>query len=414
LTPYPPSDGASSLGLPSSALDSTRDSQQQFPQEARRDTTQRQVFPRPAELRPDQQALRHRANPYSDVPSLFDLYSQYSGRSVPLQRFGADIFRTGTGNFDELPMDLPVGPEYVLGPGDGLNVELWGAISQRLQRVVDRQGRVALPEVGAVQVSGRSLGDVQTFLQGVHRTQFRDVQADVSLSRLRTVRVYVVGDVERAGAYDVSALSRLQGHSHMRRVFGPDLMMRICERSQTEGYKHFLYGGEPDVAPELQARLQRRFPRLRIVGTYTPPFRPFTPAEETEVVDLVNQVSPDILWVGLSTPKQERFMAEYSPKLNAKLMIGVGAAFDYHTGRIKDASDWVKHAGLQWLHRLAQDPRRLWKRYLFNIPPFLLLAAAQLVGLKKYPELWMDGSEPVRTASFAPPGSNRATSRTTP
>jgi protein involved in polysaccharide export with SLBB domain len=207
LGPYSPSDSATPLGLPPSTLDMTRGNQEQFPQEVRRDTMRRQAFPRPAELRPEQQSLRHRANPYSDVPSLFDLYSQYSGRSVPLQRFGADIFRTGTGNFDELPMDLPVGPEYVLGPGDGLNVELWGAISQRLQRVVDRQGRVALPEVGAVQVSGRSLGDVQTLLQGVLRTQFRDIQADVSLSRLRTVRVYVVGDVERPGAYDVSALS---------------------------------------------------------------------------------------------------------------------------------------------------------------------------------------------------------------
>jgi protein involved in polysaccharide export with SLBB domain len=207
LSPRSPSDSATSAGFPPSALDAARGDQEQVPKESQRDAMRRQTFPRPPELRPEQPALRHRANPYSDVPSLFDLYSQYSGRSGSLQRFGADIFRTGTGNFDELPMDLPVGPEYVLGPGDGLNVELWGAISQRLQRVVDRQGRVALPEVGAVQVSGRSLGDVQALLQGVLRTQFRDIRADISLSRLRTVRVYVVGDVERPGAYDVSALS---------------------------------------------------------------------------------------------------------------------------------------------------------------------------------------------------------------
>jgi protein involved in polysaccharide export with SLBB domain len=124
-----------------------------------------------------------------------------------LERFGADIFRNGTGNFDRLPMDMPVGPEYVLGPGDGLSIELWGAVSERLVRVVDRQGRVALPEVGSVEVSGKSLGDAQHIVQTELRTQFRDVQADVSLSRLRSVRVYVVGDVERQGAYDVSALS---------------------------------------------------------------------------------------------------------------------------------------------------------------------------------------------------------------
>jgi protein involved in polysaccharide export with SLBB domain len=157
---------------------------------------------------PMQPMLRHRPNPYADIPSLYDLYAQYSRHSpLPLERFGEDVFRNGTGNFDELPMDLPVGPEYVVGPGDGLSVDIWGGISQRLQRIVDRSGRVDLPEVGTVQVSGRSLGDVQHMVQTVLREQFRDVSADVSLSRLRTVRVYVVGDVERPGAYDISSLS---------------------------------------------------------------------------------------------------------------------------------------------------------------------------------------------------------------
>ena len=171
-------------------------------------TIPRQQWPPVArETEADQRGLRHRPNPYADVPSLYDLYSQYSARSGPLERFGIEVFRDGTGNFNDLPMDMPVGPEYVLGPGDGLSIDLWGGVSQRLQRVVDRQGRVALPEVGAVEVAGRNLGDVQHLVQSVLRTQFRDVDADVSLSRLRTVRVYVVGDVERPGAYDVSSLS---------------------------------------------------------------------------------------------------------------------------------------------------------------------------------------------------------------
>jgi len=159
------------------------------------------------EIQADQRGLRHRPNPYADVPSLYELYSQYSAKSGPLARFGMDVFRNGTGNLGNLPMDMPVGPEYVLGPGDGLSIDLWGGVSQRLQRVVDRQGRVSLPEVGVVEVAGRNLGDVQHLVQSVLRTQFRDVDADVSLSRLRTVRVYVVGDVERPGAYDVSSLS---------------------------------------------------------------------------------------------------------------------------------------------------------------------------------------------------------------
>jgi len=155
----------------------------------------------------DYPVIRRRANPYAEVPSLYDLYTQISRRSPQLTRFGEDIFRNGTGNFDELPMDLPVGPDYVLGPGDGLSIELWGGISQHLQRVVDREGRVALPEAGAVDVAGRSLGDVQQLVQSVLRGEFREVHADVSLARLRTVRVYVVGDVVRPGAYDVSSLS---------------------------------------------------------------------------------------------------------------------------------------------------------------------------------------------------------------
>jgi protein involved in polysaccharide export with SLBB domain len=171
----------------------------------RPDTRVQRPLPSPAE--DDHPVIRRRVNPYAEVPSLYDLYAQISRRSPVLARFGEDVFRNGTGNFDELPMDLPVGPDYVLGPGDGLSIELWGGISQRLQRVVDREGRVALPEAGAIQVTGRSLGDVQQLVQSVLRSEFRDVHADVSLARLRTVRVYVVGDVLRPGAYDVSSLS---------------------------------------------------------------------------------------------------------------------------------------------------------------------------------------------------------------
>ena len=161
----------------------------------------------PPIARDDHAPLHHRVNPYADVPSLYDLYSQYGRRSPALVRFGDDVFSNGTGNFDQLPMDLPVGPDYVLGPGDSVSINLWGGVSQRLRRVVDGEGRIALPEAGFIQVSGRSLGDVQRLVQSSLRNQFRDVQADVSLARLRTIRIYVVGDVERAGAYDISSLS---------------------------------------------------------------------------------------------------------------------------------------------------------------------------------------------------------------
>ncbi len=152
-------------------------------------------------------AIVRKRNPYADIPSLYDLYVQAASRDRELTRFGLEIFRNGTRQMDAIPMDLPVGPDYVVGPGDGLAIDLWGGVSQRLVRVVDREGRVALPEVGPLLVSGHTLGEVQQAVQQALRSQFRDVSADVSLSRLRTVRVYVVGEVAEPGAYDISSLS---------------------------------------------------------------------------------------------------------------------------------------------------------------------------------------------------------------
>jgi protein involved in polysaccharide export with SLBB domain len=149
-------------------------------------------------------------SPYSDIPSLYDMYQQGYPRDPHLQRFAVAVFRESARsnrNSESLPMDLPVGPDYVLGPGDGVTINLWGSASRRLFRTVDSEGRLTLPEAGPILVSGRSLGQVQEDVQHVLRTQFRDVSADVSLTRLRTVRVYVVGDVQHPGAYDISSLS---------------------------------------------------------------------------------------------------------------------------------------------------------------------------------------------------------------
>ena len=149
----------------------------------------------------------HRANPYSDIPSLYDLYVQAPSRDTPPQRFGTQVFRDGLRDPRSIPMDLPVGPDYVVGPGDSLSIDLWGGVSTKFVRVVDRQGRITLPEAGPVLVSGHSLGEVQQAVQRAIGTQFRDTSADVSVSRLRTVRVYIVGEVEEPGAYDISSLS---------------------------------------------------------------------------------------------------------------------------------------------------------------------------------------------------------------
>lgn len=158
-------------------------------------------------LNESSQTLLRQANPYVDVPSLYDMYLQAMPQPPEPERFGEQVFQNGTRDLQMVPMDLPVGPDYVVGPGDSLAIDLWGGVSQRFLRVVDGQGRVDLPEAGPVLVAGKSLAQVQQSVQQTLRTQFRDVSADVSLARLRTIRVYVVGDVERPGAYDISSLS---------------------------------------------------------------------------------------------------------------------------------------------------------------------------------------------------------------
>lgn len=222
-------------------------------------------------------------------------------------------------------------------------------------------------------------------------------------------------------------MGREQGFMHMGRVYGPDLMLKVFEatvafnqksadRSQRKdgltadlqvpvsekmSCTHFLYGATEETLKELKTNLETRFPGVQIVGTYAPPFRPLNEQEETELRELVASCKPDFFWVGLSTPKQEKFMASHDPRLSdsnsqipvsnfnqhpldAGIMLGVGAAFDIHAGHYKDSPEWIKNSGLQWLHRLCNEPRRLWRRYLTIVPAFLWLSAMQLLGVKKY------------------------------
>ena len=203
-------------------------------------------------------------------------------------------------------------------------------------------------------------------------------------------------------------MGRLQGLHRMQRVFGPDLMLAVIRDRALQGCSHFLYGGNNGVAEELRASLQRQFPSARIVGTYTPPFRPLNHTEASELQRTIDRLRPDIVWVGLSTPKQEKFMAEYLPHLNTTLMVGVGAAFDFHTGRLRDSPRWVKQIGLQWLHRLLQEPRRLWKRYLINNPAFLANALLQLASIRRFD---LDDEERTQEPKMFLPSKSKASVR---
>jgi len=169
-----------------------------------------------------------------------------------------------------------------------------------------------------------------------------------------------------------------------RRLYGPELMLEFCGATASKGYRHFFYGGSPGVADELAAKLPREFPGLQVVGTYSPPFRPLTPDEDAQVARQIRDAKPDVLWVGLSTPKQERRMYEHHESLEAPVMVGVGAAFDLNTGRVKQAPRWMREHGLEWFWRLLMEPRRLWRRYLIGGLEFMWCVALELPGLKKF------------------------------
>jgi N-acetylglucosaminyldiphosphoundecaprenol N-acetyl-beta-D-mannosaminyltransferase len=180
-------------------------------------------------------------------------------------------------------------------------------------------------------------------------------------------------------------MGRRAGHPEVDRVYGPDLLLQACRVSRQAHWKHFFYGGAPGVAGQLADALTARFPHLKVVGTYTPPFRPLNETEKEELKSLVAQAKPDIIWVGLSTPKQEIFMAEALSWLDTTLMVGVGAAFDLLSGRVRQAPRWIQRCGFEWAFRLIQEPRRLWKRYLKNNPLFVGRLLLQKARLRSYP-----------------------------
>lgn len=177
-------------------------------------------------------------------------------------------------------------------------------------------------------------------------------------------------------------LGRLRGHGAIGRVCGPDLLPALCRHSLARGYRHFFYGGGPGVAENLAERLRARFPGLEVAGTHTPPFRSLSAAEDAAVIGKIDESRADIVWVGLGTPKQERWMAAHLGRLEAPVMLGVGAAFDFHAGTVQRAPAWMQRSGLEWLFRLVSEPRRLWRRYLVLAPRFVVLVVLEMVGLR--------------------------------
>jgi N-acetylglucosaminyldiphosphoundecaprenol N-acetyl-beta-D-mannosaminyltransferase len=178
--------------------------------------------------------------------------------------------------------------------------------------------------------------------------------------------------------------ANLLGENLSDRVYGPELMLRYCERCAERGHRVWLYGGRDQGSlVQLALSLRTRHPGIRIVGGYSPPFRPLTPEEDEAVIDQINDAKPDVLWVGIGVPKQEKWMARMRERLDVPVMCGVGAAFDFHAGRISMAPPWMQDRGLEWIYRIAQEPRRLLPRYLYTNPRFVLAFARQYVAQKR-------------------------------
>ncbi|HKN75896.1 MAG TPA: WecB/TagA/CpsF family glycosyltransferase [Candidatus Acidoferrum sp.] len=212
--------------------------------------------------------------------------------------------------------------------------------------------------------------DVHSLMQAQRAASFKKILENADL---------VVPD-----GFPLVWLGRRKGYPLRRRVYGPELMERFCEETAATGFRHFFYGGAPGVAEDLSLRLAARFSGLQIAGAYCPPYRPMTVEEDEEVVSLINQACPDIVWVGLGAPKQERWMSEHQDRLKAPVLVGVGAAFDFHSGRIAQAPRWMREHGLEWFFRLSREPRRLWRRYLIYGTQFVALVFLESLGLKKF------------------------------
>ncbi|MDP0490303.1 MAG: WecB/TagA/CpsF family glycosyltransferase [Verrucomicrobiota bacterium JB023] len=188
-------------------------------------------------------------------------------------------------------------------------------------------------------------------------------------------------------------VGRLNGFKHMDRVYGPDLMLDVFKMSEATGHRHFFFGGAEGVASLLREKLAERYPKASVVDVYTPPFRPLTEEEEEALVERLDEHRPHFFWVGLSTPKQEKFMSAFLEKYadrfadweHGLVMLGVGAAFDFHSGRVVQAPRWIQRSGFEWLFRVCMDPKRLWKRYAVSNTVFLSRLLPAMMGLKKYP-----------------------------
>jgi N-acetylglucosaminyldiphosphoundecaprenol N-acetyl-beta-D-mannosaminyltransferase len=307
--------------------------------------------------------------PLDSFPIPFkDTYRRIASRleHSPLGSFGVSIYAVLAKPAQPAKVALP---EPIKQRFENPTFDVLGIRTHAVQlgQVVDRMQGWILERDGCHAIAATGMHGV---VEAQHDASFRDVLNAADL---------VVPD-----GMPLVWLGRRQVHALRSRVYGPDLLLAFCERSAKNDYRHFFYGGEPGVAERLAQSLKSRFPGLNVVGTCSPPFRPLAAAEDEEIVQLIGCAAPDVLWVGLGTPKQERWMHAHKDKLDVPVLVGVGAAFDMLSGRRKQAPRWMREHGLEWFFRLMQEPRRLWRRYLLYGAQFIVYLTLESLRLKNF------------------------------
>jgi N-acetylglucosaminyldiphosphoundecaprenol N-acetyl-beta-D-mannosaminyltransferase len=262
--------------------------------------------------------------------------------------------------------------------------------------LMSRKPTMVIPEINRINILGVGVDaiDMETALKSIQRLITEQRSGYITVIPAHTVidcqdnptlrKVVNASHLATPDGMSVVWLMNLQGHKQVERVYGPDLFLAACQFGLRHGWRHTFYGGEEGVGSELSKKLCEKWPELEVVGAYSPPFRPLTEEESEEVVTEINASRADIVWVGLGSPKQELWMAEHLGRINAPVMIGVGAAFDFLSGVKSQAPVWIQRSGLEWLFRLATEPKRLWPRYR-KYPKFVMLVLLQLLNMREFP-----------------------------
>jgi len=210
------------------------------------------------------------------------------------------------------------------------------------------------------------VANLNTIITGKRNTYFQEAVNNSSL---------VIPD-----GFPLLIMGRLAGYPLKKRAYGPDLMLSFLKETEEKQYAHFFYGATEETLSKLISNLKTQFPKIKIAGFFAPPFRPLTQEEDKNIIEMINDSSPAVLWVGIGCPKQEKWMYEHREKLNAPVMLGVGAAFDFLAGTKPQAPAWMRDNGFEWVFRLVTEPRRLWRRYIVDGSLFLWFLCVEASG----------------------------------